>query len=46
MAKEKLEAAPGFNQSDWPNFADPNWTNKIDTYYTRERTEVRTKSVK
>lgn len=46
MAKEKLEAAPGFNKSDWPNFADPNWTNKIDTYYTRERTEVRTKSVK
>jgi sporulation protein YlmC with PRC-barrel domain len=46
MAKEKLEAAPGFNKSDWPNFADPNWTNKIDNYYTRERTEVRTKSVK
>jgi sporulation protein YlmC with PRC-barrel domain len=46
MAKEKLEAAPGFNKSDWPNFADPNWTNKIDSYYTRERTEVRTKSEK
>jgi sporulation protein YlmC with PRC-barrel domain len=46
MAKERLDAAPGFNQSDWPKFADPNWTDKIDTYYTRERTEVRTKSVK
>jgi len=46
MPKEKLETAPGFNKSDWPNFADPNWTKKIDDYYTRERTEVRTKNVK
>lgn len=45
MAKEKLEAAPGFNQSDWPNFADPTWSEKVDSYYRRaeakERTEVK-----
>ncbi len=46
MPKEKLDAAPGFNQSDWPNFADPHWTDKIDKYYAHERTEVRTKAVK
>lgn len=42
MAKEKLEAAPGFNQSDWPNFADPKWSEKVDNYY--RRAEVRTGS--
>lgn len=45
MAKEKLEAAPGFNQNDWPNFADPSWSEKVDSYYRRaeakERTEVK-----
>ena len=46
VAKEKLDSAPGFNQSDWPNFADPNWTIKIDEYYTRSKSEVRTKEVK
>lgn len=45
MSKEKLEAAPGFNQSDWPNFADPAWSEKVDSYYRRaeakDRTEVK-----
>jgi sporulation protein YlmC with PRC-barrel domain len=49
MPKERLEAAPGFDQSNWPNFADPHWSDKIDKYYreaqkpdtrTTERREV------
>ncbi len=33
VPKEKLENAPGFDKSDWPDFANPNWKNQIDTYY-------------
>ena len=33
VPKEKLETAPGFNQSNWPNFADPHWSERIDKYY-------------
>ncbi|MGD9724487.1 MAG: PRC-barrel domain-containing protein [Pirellulales bacterium] len=43
MSKEKLEAAPGFNQADWPDFADPHWSDQIDKYYRESRPkEVRT----
>jgi sporulation protein YlmC with PRC-barrel domain len=38
MAKQKLEAAPGFDQANWPDFADPQWTAKIDKYYHDART--------
>ena len=31
--KERLEAAPGFDKDDWPNMADPNWQNTINSYY-------------
>jgi hypothetical protein len=43
MSKEKLKAAPGFDKSHWPNFADPNWSQHIDQYY-REH-EVKTGAV-
>ena len=31
--KQRLEAAPGFDKSHWPDMADPEWTAKIHTYY-------------
>lgn len=40
MPKEKIAAAPGFDQNDWPDFADPNWTSRIEKHY--RQTEVRT----
>ncbi len=33
MPAEKIAAAPGFNKGDWPDFADPNWSAKIDKQY-------------
>ena len=39
MTKEKLQAAPGFDKNNWPNFADPNWSQKIDNYYRRAQAE-------
>jgi sporulation protein YlmC with PRC-barrel domain len=36
-SKQKLEAAPGFDQSNWPNFADPHWSDQIDKYYREAR---------
>jgi sporulation protein YlmC with PRC-barrel domain len=40
MNKDKIAAAPGFNQNDWPDFADPSWSRKIDEHY--RKTETRT----
>lgn len=31
--KEKLEKAPGFNQDNWPDFADPQWSTDNDRHY-------------
>jgi sporulation protein YlmC with PRC-barrel domain len=48
VPKEKLDKAPGFDKSHWPDFADPQWRMKIDKYYektertTRTPTDVRT----
>lgn len=33
ISKEQLKAAPGFDKSNWPDFADQNFTTKIDQYY-------------
>jgi hypothetical protein len=33
VPKEKLQAAPGFEKNDWPDFADPKWRTEIDSYY-------------
>ena len=40
MPKEKLQAAPGFDKHDWPNFADPNWAERIDNYYRNAETKT------
>lgn len=40
MAKDKIASAPGFDKNDWPNFADPNWKERIDKHY--RQTETRT----
>src|SRR5450756_553560 len=31
--KTKLEKAPGFDKSNWPNMADTTWRTKIYSYY-------------
>lgn len=31
--KAKLENAPGFDEDDWPNTAEPNWLGEVYTYY-------------
>ncbi len=33
VPKERLEKAPGFDNKNWPNMADPNWSREIDEYY-------------
>jgi sporulation protein YlmC with PRC-barrel domain len=45
IQKEKLEAAPGFDNNAWPDFADEKWIQQIDTYYReatiQDKTRVR-----
>ncbi len=41
VSQESLKNAPGFNQNQWPNTADPNWAKSIDTYYQRTATRPR-----
>ena len=31
--KERLESAPGFDKSKWPNMADATWQASIHSYY-------------
>lgn len=33
VAKDRLENAPGFESSNWPDMADPEWGTKVHTYY-------------
>lgn len=33
VSKERLESAPGFDQDNWPDMADPVWADGIHTYY-------------
>jgi len=42
MPAEKIKAAPGFDKRDWPNFADPNWSQHIDKYYQQAETKKTT----
>jgi len=37
VTKEELKDTPGFDKANWPNFADPNFTRTIDTYYQNRR---------
>ncbi len=45
VPKEKLEKAPGFDKNDWPDFADPNWKNQIDTYYRTNTTGTANRTI-
>jgi sporulation protein YlmC with PRC-barrel domain len=42
--KEKLKNAPGFDKTNWPDMANPNWATDIDRYYGVERTQRRAES--
>jgi sporulation protein YlmC with PRC-barrel domain len=33
LAKDKLENAPGFDKNNWPDVADANWSETVNTYY-------------
>jgi sporulation protein YlmC with PRC-barrel domain len=37
VTKEKLENAPGFDEDNWPNFADAQMTSKLDAYYGTDK---------
>jgi sporulation protein YlmC with PRC-barrel domain len=37
VSKEQLENAEGFDSSNWPNVADPNWGAKVDKHFNVER---------
>lgn len=37
VSKEALKNAPGFDKSNWPNFANRNWSTDIDKFYTSQR---------
>lgn len=34
-SKERLENAPGFDKDSWPNFADPQFTDTVRSFYIR-----------
>jgi sporulation protein YlmC with PRC-barrel domain len=40
VTKEKLERAPGFNSSHWPDVADPQWSASIDKHYEVDRKQT------
>jgi hypothetical protein len=31
--KKRLQDAPGFDKSKWPNMSDPSWAKQIHSYY-------------
>ena len=33
VTSDRLASAPGFNQDEWPDMADPTWANGIHSYY-------------
>ena len=37
VSKERLKRAPGFDKSEWPDTANPNWRQEIDAYYQAKR---------
>lgn len=39
--KAKIEAAPGFDQDNWPDVADPKWREDINKYYENAREAAR-----
>jgi sporulation protein YlmC with PRC-barrel domain len=43
ITKEKLKAAKGFDKDAWPNVADPQWREEIESQY-KERNATTTKT--
>ncbi len=41
IAKAKMEAAPGFDEKNWPDVADSKWRDDINRYYEKAREEHR-----
>lgn len=39
VTQEQLEGSEGFDQDNWPNFADRNFTNQVDKRYGVDRRE-------
>jgi sporulation protein YlmC with PRC-barrel domain len=37
VTEQQLKQAPGFDESNWPNIADPAWAASIDKHYNIER---------
>lgn len=35
--KDALKSLPGFDKSNWPDFANPNWSADVDKFYTGQR---------
>ncbi|MEN6465494.1 MAG: PRC-barrel domain-containing protein [Syntrophaceae bacterium] len=33
IRKEKLETAPGFDKDNWPNMADIDWADRVNSFY-------------
>lgn len=33
IEKEKLQKAPGFDKDNWPDMADPKWSQEVYSYY-------------
>lgn len=33
IRKDKLENAPGFDKDNWPNMADIDWANRVNSFY-------------
>lgn len=42
VTEQQLEKAPGFDQNNWPDVADPAWRESIDKHYRVTRTDART----
>jgi sporulation protein YlmC with PRC-barrel domain len=40
--KERLENAPGFDESNWPDFTSADWNRDIDVFYGQEGAAART----
>jgi sporulation protein YlmC with PRC-barrel domain len=37
LPKEKLQNAPGFDKNHWPDVADANWAETVNSYYRQEQ---------
>ena len=39
ISQDALKTAPSFDNDHWPNFADTQWTNTIDRFYSEQRAQ-------